>query len=510
MALAGPAASAGTVAEPARPDLVKVLAGFDELWTPDPANPLRGTVDDPAVLQYNDQLAVWINRSATPAQRFAALQDTAYGSLPDGYDQSITIATGLGSLLGPLYVQGWQSGALPLTSALTNSTTGSAGSFVGTGDAKNTFAYPRPYLPADPTMPANSGDDPACAPASTNSASLRGNRIGKTYVDAGGNLSIMRVPAAVDTTHEFSSRDVALDPGYGSPAVCRTGSFPSGHAATAFQAGVTLATLLPELGPEILARTSESGNNRSVLGVHYPLDLIGGRMVGEAAIAALWSDEQFRTTVLDPARRELVGYLEDRCGAALAECIAKQTSYRSDPYGGAAMPGGTPQVVTDRATAVAVAGERLSYGFPRTGPTELDPSVPPDAQNLLRTTFPQLTDAQRRSVLAHTQIGSGYPLDLSGSAAGSWQRLNLAAAMSATVQLEADGGLTVVSVGGPAQVLPAGVPAGPVPSATAGSATSDESSPAPWSAWFVAGGLLLILVGGGMVVLRRPRRGRAG
>lgn len=483
-----------TAAEPTRPDLVKLLVGYDELWTSNQAEPLHGTVDDPAALQRNDELAVWINQHATPAQRFAALQDSAYGSTADGYDQSITIATGLGSQLGPIYVRGRQSGALPLTGALVSSS-GSAGGFVGTGDAKDTFSYPRPFLPVDPAASATTGDDPACAPSATNASSLAPNRVGRPYADANGDLIITRVAPVVDTTHEFSSQDVALDPGYGGPALCRTGSFPSGHTATAFQAGVTLATLLPELGPEILARASESGNNRVILGVHYPLDVIGGRMGGESAIAALWSDDQFRTTMLEPARAELVGYLQAQCGAVLAECIAHQTPYQANPYAGSTMPGGTAQLVTDRATAVAVAGERLSYGIPPIGPTGLAPSVPDGAENLLRTAFPTLTDAQRRAVLAQTQIGSGDPLDLSGSAAGSWQRVNLAAAMSATAQVEPNGAVTVIGVGGPAQVLPPGDP----PAVT--------SSTVP-PVWIAAGGLVLLLAGAGMIVVLRRRSRR--
>src|SRR4051794_9739826 len=86
----------------------------------------------------------------------------------------------------------------------------------------------------------------------------------------------------------------------------RARRFPSGHGTTVYEAGLTLATLLPELAPEILARTSEVGNSRMVLGVHYPTDIMGGRMAGEAALAARWSDKAYRTEVLAPARRELV------------------------------------------------------------------------------------------------------------------------------------------------------------------------------------------------------------
>ena len=55
-------------------------------------------------------------------------------------------------------------------------------------------------------------------------------------------------------------------------------SFPSGHTTKTYNRGLGLATLLPELGPELVARAAEGGNNRVVLGVHYPMDVIGGRI----------------------------------------------------------------------------------------------------------------------------------------------------------------------------------------------------------------------------------------
>ncbi|WP_420120614.1 phosphatase PAP2 family protein [Nakamurella sp.] len=509
--------SAAAPDRPDRPDLVKTLAGFDDLWSPDPARPFQGTVTDAAVLRRNDELAVWINRHATPAQQFTALQDSAYGRSPAGYDQSITIATGLGSVLGPLYVSGRQSGALPLTSALLNSADGSAGAFQVVGAAKVAFAYPRPFLPTDPSTPVTPGDNPTCAPAGPNASALTGERVGRSYADANGNLAIVRVAPTVDDTHRFTDQDVTLDAGYGSPDLCTAGSFPSGHALYAFEVGVTLATLLPELGPEILARASENANDRVVLGVHYPLDVMAGRMGAQEAMAALWSDEQFRTTVLEPARTELVGYLQSRCGDTLATCIAAQAAYRADPYGGAVMPGGTAQVVSDRASAVAVAGERLDYRLPPAGPADLAPAVPDGAENLLLTTFPTLTEAQRRAVLAQTGAASGAPLDLSAAGRGSWQRIDLAAAMSAAVRLDPAGGVTVTAVGGPASVRTA-AGSGPAASAprsdapeSAAAGPAEAAAPAGFSAalgWSVVG--LVVLLGGLAVVIlvrrRRPTR----
>lgn len=448
--------AAGYPSDSAKPDLVSLLNGYDAFWTSSGANDLHGTVlGDGATLKQNDQLTSWINQNATAAQQFKALQDSEYqNGTNTAFDQSYTVAQGLGDALEKIYVEGRNDGELPLTSALINSSTGTSGAYVSTGDAKAHYSYPRPYLPASTTATLPAGDDTTgCAPATVNASSLAANRAGTAWASADGTLDITRVPVQTDTTKEFSPNDVVLDPGYGTKGICTGGSYPSGHTTTAYQAGITLATLVPELAPELLARASEAGNDRIVLGVHYPLDIIGGRIDGEAALAARWSDTQYRTDVLEPARKELVSYLEQQCGDTLANCIAAEKPYQDDPYGGKAIPGGTAQIVTDRASAVDVYHERLTYGLAATGTTGQAPSVPAGAENLLLTAFPTLTDAQRTSVLAQTEIASGSPLDQTGTANGSWQRLDLAAATSATVAVATDGSVKVVSTGGAARVV---------------------------------------------------------
>jgi membrane-associated phospholipid phosphatase len=436
------------------PNLVPLLAGFSHLWKSDGQNDLHGTVLNAAALKHNDKLVVWINNHATATQRFHALQDSEYNNAGrTAYDQSLTISTGLGSILGPLYVKGTESGALPLAQALINSSNGTTGAFVSTSNAKTHYSYPRPYLPVDPKAPPVPGSAAGCVPAKENGSSLKKNRVGQTYADAKGDLKIHRVANVTDKTHKFSPDNVALSVGYFTTGLCQGGSFPSGHATTAYQAGVTLATLLPQLAPEILARASEAGNDRLVLGVHYPLDIIGGRIDGEAALAARWSDKAFRTGVLDPARTELVSYLTAQCGSTLLKCIAKEKPYTDNPYGGKAVPGGTAQIVTGRASALKVYTERLSYGFAPVGSTKLAPSVPSGAGNLLLTAFPTLTSAQRASVLAQTETRSGNPLDGTRTSHGSWERLNLAAALSATVKVSAKGSVKVLSTGGQPKVV---------------------------------------------------------
>lgn len=442
-----------------KPKLNALLVGYRNLWRSSGDADFTGGVRDSAQLRWNDRVTSWINQHATKEQQFRALQNAEYlGSDGSGYDQSLSIADGLGERLGILYVRGRITGRLPLTSALLNTTNGTAGKFLDTGKAKASFSYPRPYLPVSSGAPRIGGDSIACAPDRVNSASLAKLRKGEPWATASGNLRITRVAATTDTTRQFATTDVRLDAGYGSDNLCEGGSFPSGHTTAAYSAGITLATLVPELAPSILARVSEAANNRIVLGVHYALDVIGGRIVGEVAAATRWSDKKFRTKVLTPARTELVDYLESACGDTLAACIASDRAYRNDPYAGQQVPLGGSQVVSNRTTAVMAYTERLSYGFAPSTPSELGAAVPEQAADLLRTAFPTLTKAQRLQVLAQTQTPSGNALDttvlqLLGISDGSWQRLNLAAAMSATVSVSETGAAKVLAVGGPPTVL---------------------------------------------------------
>ena len=453
-----PAWAGGYPSDEAKPNLAAALAGYSSLWKSSGKNDGHGKVKNTTVLRWNDRVVSWVNQQATPQQRFRALQDAEYLASDDrGYDQSLTIADGLGERLGALYLQGRITGELPLTTELLNNTTGTVGNYVSTGKLKSKFSYPRPFLRTDSKAARAPGDSSSCKSSKVNASSLARLRRGQPWADAKGNLRITRVPAAVDVTKRYTDRTVKLSAEYGSSGLCRSGSFPSGHTTDAYSSGLMLATMLPELAPSILARTSEAANNRLVLGVHYPLDVVGGRINGQAVVTTRWADKKFRNAKILPAREELVNYLESACGARLAVCAASDQPYRNDPYAGAAAPGGTSQVVTSRASALAVYTERLGYGFAPSG-SALEASLPSKAEYLLLTAFPTLTMAQRRAVLAQTQTRSGHPLDTSkahakGKAPGSWQRLDLAAAMSAVVVLQPDGTVKVSSVGGAPTVL---------------------------------------------------------
>nr|WP_244941193.1 phosphatase PAP2 family protein [Gordonia paraffinivorans] len=201
-------------------------------------------------------------------------------------------------------------------------------------------------------------------------------------------------------------------------------SYPSGHSALFFWRGTLFATMFPELGPQFLARAAEGGYHRIVLGVHYPLDVIGGAMVGQAAAADRRHDPEFRR-LLDQSATEIRRELEWRCGAALSVCISADTPYLDD------------------ADAERIYTDHLTYGFPQIGAKNHRMIVPHRAVDLIRPAFPSLTDAQLRRILVATALPAGHPLDDQRPGHSSWQRIDLVRAYNATVSVDEQGRVTV-------------------------------------------------------------------
>jgi undecaprenyl-diphosphatase len=64
-------------------------------------------------------------------------------------------------------------------------------------------------------------------------------------------------------------------------------SFPSGHAATSFAAATILTAAVPRAAPLWYLLAAAIGFSRVYVGVHYPLDVVGGAILGAAIAIAL-------------------------------------------------------------------------------------------------------------------------------------------------------------------------------------------------------------------------------
>ena len=95
----------------------------------------------------------------------------------------------------------------------------------------------------------------------------------------------------------------------------RSGSFPSGHTTRVTLAAIVLAGMLPERRAAIWARADDYAQSRVIGGMHYPLDLDGGRRAGTAIAALLFADPAFRAD-FDAARAEVQAALAPDDAAA--------------------------------------------------------------------------------------------------------------------------------------------------------------------------------------------------
>jgi undecaprenyl-diphosphatase len=64
-------------------------------------------------------------------------------------------------------------------------------------------------------------------------------------------------------------------------------SFPSGHTATAVAGAVVLSYLAPRAAPLFAILAAAVAYSRLYVGVHFPLDIVGGALIGAATALLL-------------------------------------------------------------------------------------------------------------------------------------------------------------------------------------------------------------------------------
>jgi autotransporter-associated beta strand protein len=191
------------------------------------------------------------------------------------------------------------------------------------------------------------------------------------------------------------------------------GGFTSGHTAEAVRDSLAMAYAVPERFQEMVSRGLELGESRILAGMHSPLDVISGRILGTASAAANLADAANaakKSAAVAQAHSALMAATNTT--AATFAAYAQSGTAANDRF-------------ADYAANKANYTRRSTFGFAPIATTTTAASVPKGAEVLLETRQPYLTDAQRRVVLKTTALASGYPVmdDAEG-----WGRLNLFAA----------------------------------------------------------------------------------
>ncbi len=201
----------------------------------------------------------------------------------------------------------------------------------------------------------------------------------------------------------------------------KIGDFPSAHTMASTINAIPYAILAPGYYQQLAMSVAKFAYDLNVNGVHYPLDVIGGRILGTYVMAQMLAGNQlYASTTFNAANLESLSH----------DMQAYLGGGGSSPYAApcANLVACVNHGVIPTAATYTQAGlnyvQFLTYGLPSVGDTTLAPVVPSEAPWLIATRFPYLSVAQLNDVLATTELPSGGPLD-NGT---GWARLNLYAA----------------------------------------------------------------------------------
>ncbi|MDP9900579.1 acid phosphatase [Variovorax ginsengisoli] len=359
-------------AAPARDGFPAVAAST---WSGVPGDATDGKVLNAAVLGSNIQYVVDRTNQRTAAQELAAYLDDRRGK---GY----SISDGMGPLTAA-----WRAASRQTTSITGIAADATTVRYDDTGNDSGVGGSANPDFGTVVDLINNIGENGSTEPA---------KRYFKYARPWRWSSSVKVVPALEPAKSSTPATD---------------GGFISGHTAEAVRKAIAVAYVVPERYQEMLARGLELGENRILAGMHSPLDVIGGRVHGQAvAVASLstGANAARKTAARAQAQATLMTAVGAASPAALNDFAHSQGS-DTDRF-------------ADHAAARADYLRRLTFGFKQIGDTTLPAVVPKGAEVLLETRLPYLDAMQRRVVLKTTALPSGYPVmdDAEG-----WGRLNL-------------------------------------------------------------------------------------
>jgi acid phosphatase (class A) len=98
--------------------------------------------------------------------------------------------------------------------------------------------------------------------------------------------------------HFSHPRPPAVDPRVHPVVTEASDSYPSGHATRGMMDAEILAELFPERKDPIMKRGQEIGWDRVVAGVHFPSDIVAGRVLGQALAKALLAQPSFQQRLI--------------------------------------------------------------------------------------------------------------------------------------------------------------------------------------------------------------------
>ena len=371
---------------------VRILSGFSTVWSTGTAWN-TGTVLDEAFLRANVRYVVKTTRNRTAAE-------AARSFVVDRQHQSYSVIAGLGPLAdaykaGSLAVTGITSApeTTPATTVSDAIPAGApAGSALGAGNpasalgkvvtlvntvrgnwssgnpSKFSFQYPRPWRMTE-------------------------------------NSEVVPTGAVDEFGYPVYASDVVVTPQLlrqRSTVPAEDGGYVSGHTNALYMAALAFAYAVPDRFQEMVTTAYDLAHTRIVTGMHSPVDVIGGRVLGTALAAAILNDPA-NAALKAEARAQALAWFRARVGTDLI---------------------GYARSGADRDANAAVVGPKQTYGLPaRRSKTPF--TVPAGAEVLLETRLPYLDTQQRREVLRTTGLAAGNPI-LDGPE--QWGRINLFAA----------------------------------------------------------------------------------